>query len=186
MASTKAADDATAAALPVVLAQQKYQGVERTGAGFLLLQRMGWREGEGLVSGCLDFLKFLPHAKLKLAADGSLFLSALTSTSTSTRKINYNKPGRVGPGHQGARPRQEEIGRGGRGAGEFFVRFFELRVSLKEREKGSARDTFFSSAFSPLLSLSPKLKKMLVQPRRRREGLGRRHDLLRQVAFEAD
>jgi hypothetical protein len=46
------------AALPLALAQQKYQGVERTGAGFLLLQRMGWREGEGLVSGCFDFFVF--------------------------------------------------------------------------------------------------------------------------------
>lgn len=41
---------ADAPPLPLTLAQQKYQGVERTGAGFLLLQRMGWREGEGLVS----------------------------------------------------------------------------------------------------------------------------------------
>lgn len=43
--------------VPLVLAQQKYQGVERTGAGFKLLQRMGWREGEGLVSCLLEFQK---------------------------------------------------------------------------------------------------------------------------------
>lgn len=165
MASTKAANDATAAALPVVLAQQKYQGVERTGAGFLLLQRMGWREGEGLVSGCLDFLKFLPHAKLKLAADGSLFLSALTSTSTSTRKINYNKPGRVGPGHQGARPRQEEIGRGGRGAGEFFCSVFRASSFVeRERERVRERHIFFFGVFTSSLSLTKTKKNVSPTP----------------------
>jgi hypothetical protein len=48
--STMTTAIADAPPLPLTLAQQKYQGVERTGAGFLLLQRMGWREGEGLVS----------------------------------------------------------------------------------------------------------------------------------------
>ena len=49
--TTANAADVVAAAppVPLALAQQKYQGVERTGAGFKLLQRMGWREGEGLV-----------------------------------------------------------------------------------------------------------------------------------------
>lgn len=28
-----------------------YQGVDRAGAGYRLLQRMGWKEGEGLVRG---------------------------------------------------------------------------------------------------------------------------------------
>ena len=81
MASSKKsaaiADAATASAfspLPLSLAQQKYQGVERTGAGFMLLQRMGWREGEGLVSS-VRVWKRNELACHKLAADdgSSLF-----------------------------------------------------------------------------------------------------------------
>ena len=55
MASKKSSNktanaDVAAPPVPLTLAQQKYQGVERTGAGFKLLQRMGWRDGDGLVS----------------------------------------------------------------------------------------------------------------------------------------
>lgn len=138
MASADNANAAPPASLPPPLAPQKYQGVERTGAGFLLLQRMGWREGQGLVSFLLlDAGKKLTEGKKKKRRRRLCFFflvrhrrrrcrrrerkKALTPPLLLVFREHFEKnAGSFGSGHQGARPRQEEVGRLGRRAGEWF------------------------------------------------------------------
>lgn len=97
---------AAAALLPATALPNMYQGVQKESAGYKLLASMGWREGDGLVSGAgweEGGKKVHHHVGLRLSSRRRAH--SLPPPPTAFARISGGQEA----GHQGARQGQEEV-----------------------------------------------------------------------------